>query len=65
MSCPSFIADKTEKLWISDEVPFGEVKAESTQTMHLFMPANSRFHTQIAPSTQVVRESREVVEFSY
>ena len=60
----SLMSDKSEKMWVSDDVPFGVVKRESTQTF-ICMNDNSRYPMTIAPTSQITHESSEVVEFKY
>jgi len=61
----SFIMDGSERIWVSEDVPFGIVKRESTQTLHMSMAGGNHSSTVVMPPSQVIRESNEVVEFSY
>lgn len=64
---PGFIVlmDETEKLWISDDVPFGIAKREGVQTIHMHADTNTRFRVNMPSSAQVSKYTSEVVEFSY
>jgi hypothetical protein len=57
------IIDESEKIWISDDVPFGLVKSQSIQTLHMYSDPNSRFPIMADPRPQEML--REVVEFNY
>jgi hypothetical protein len=65
MPSSSFVMDSSERIWVCEDVPFGIVKRESTQIMHMSMAGNSRLSAVAMPSSQVTHESNEVVEFSY
>ncbi len=61
----SLIIDKSEKVWVSDDMPFGIAKRESIQTLHMCMDENSGDRMTIAPASQITREISEVTEFNY
>ncbi len=60
----SFIIDKSEQMWISEDVPFGIAKRESTQILHMCMDENNN-RMAFAPASQTTHEINEVVEFNY
>lgn len=57
------IIDETKKIWISDDVPFGLVKSQSIQTLHMCSDPNSRFPIMADPAPQEMLT--EVIEFNY
>ncbi|MCK9614109.1 MAG: hypothetical protein M0R48_01240 [Candidatus Omnitrophica bacterium] len=59
------IINTSERIWISEDVPFGIAKRESTQTLHMSLAGGGRSRRDIIPSAQTTRETNEVVEFSY
>lgn len=59
----SSILDENEKIWISDDVPFGFVKSQSIQTLHMYSDPNSRFPIMADPAPQEMLT--EVAEFNY
>lgn len=65
MPSSSFVIDASERIWVSEDVPFGMVKRESTQTLYMSMEGGTRSPMGIAPSLQTTRESSDAVEFSY
>lgn len=61
----TFLINESRKIWISNEVPFGVVKTEGIQTLHMRIDKNNRFGIEIPSSAQRMANASEVVEFSY
>jgi len=65
MPASLFVMDGTERIWISEDVPFGIVKTESVQTINMPGVSSNPSQVTIPPLAQTVREINEVVEFTY
>ncbi len=65
MPSSSLIMDGSERIWVSEDVPFGIVKRESTQALYMSMAGVKNSPALGVPSSQTIHEINEVIEFSY
>lgn len=61
---PAFIMDNVEKIWVSDDIPFGIAKRISTMQTYILPDPSCRFKSQLL-NTGAEEDINEVVEFKY